>query len=82
MVAEGHQVTSLHGAKDAMERDRIIDAFREGKSKVLITTNVAARGLDISQVNMVINYDMPQDVHGKPDWETYLHRVGKYRHFM
>ena len=78
MVAEGHQVTSLHGAKDAMERDRIIDAFREGKSKVLITTNVAARGLDISQVNMVINYDMPQDVHGKPDWETYLHRVGKY----
>jgi ATP-dependent RNA helicase DDX19/DBP5 len=79
MVGEGHQVTSLHGAKDAMERDRIIDAFREGKSKVLITTNVAARGLDISQVNMVINYDMPQDAHNKPDWETYLHRVGMYK---
>jgi len=81
MVAEGHQVTSLHGAKDATERDRVIDDFREGKSKVLITTNVAARGLDISQVNMVINYDMPQDAHGKPDWETYLHRVGRTGRF-
>jgi ATP-dependent RNA helicase DDX19/DBP5 len=77
MVAEGHQVTSLHGAKDTAERDRVIDEFREGKSKVLITTNVASRGLDISQVNMVINYDMPQDARGKPDWETYLHRVGR-----
>lgn len=79
MVAEGHQVTSLHGTKTAIERDRVIDDFRDGKSKVLITTNVAARGLDISQVNMVINYDMPQDAHGKPDWETYLHRVGENR---
>jgi ATP-dependent RNA helicase DDX19/DBP5 len=78
MTAEGHQVTSLHGAKDGLERDRIIDEFREGKSKVLITTNVASRGLDISQVNMVINYDMPQDAHGNPDWETYLHRVGEH----
>jgi ATP-dependent RNA helicase DDX19/DBP5 len=77
MVEQGHQVTSLHGAKDAAERDRIIDDFRDGKSKVLITTNVASRGLDISQVNMVINYDMPQDARGKPDWETYLHRVGE-----
>jgi ATP-dependent RNA helicase DDX19/DBP5 len=76
MIEEGHQVTSLHGAKDATERDRVIDEFRESKSKVLITTNVAARGLDIAQVNMVINYDMPMDVNGKPDWETYIHRVG------
>jgi len=42
---------------------------------------VAARGLDISQVNMVINYDMPQDVHANPDWETYLHRVGRTGRF-
>lgn len=76
MTAEGHHVTSLHGAKDASERDRIIDDFREGKSKVLITTNVVARGIDILQVNMVVNYDMPLTGDHKPDAETYLHRIG------
>lgn len=50
MTAEGHQVASLHGAKDAQERDMIIDNFREGREKVLITTNVIARGIDILQV--------------------------------
>jgi ATP-dependent RNA helicase DDX19/DBP5 len=50
MSAEGHQVASLHGAKDAGERDAIIDNFREGREKVLITTNVIARGIDILQV--------------------------------
>ena len=59
MTAEGHKVASLHGAKDAQERDAIIDGFREGKEKVLITTNVIARGIDILQVNMVVNYDLP-----------------------
>lgn len=80
MVAEGHQVSSLHGAKDAKERDEVIDAFRDGKSKVLITTNVIARGIDILQVNMVVNYDMPltQSDH-KLDIETYLHRIGMSR---
>jgi ATP-dependent RNA helicase DDX19/DBP5 len=77
MVTEGHQVTSLHGAKDAQERDRVIDDFRDGKSKVLITTNVVARGIDILQVNMVVNYDMPLTVDNKIDVETYLHRIGK-----
>ncbi len=59
MTAEGHRVASLHGAKDAAERDAIIDRFREGREKVLITTNVIARGIDIMQVNMVVNYDLP-----------------------
>lgn len=59
MTAEGHKVVSLHGAKDASERDTIIDSFREGHEKVLITTNVIARGIDILQVNMVVNYDLP-----------------------
>jgi ATP-dependent RNA helicase DDX19/DBP5 len=77
MVAGGHHVTSLHGAKDAQERDKIIDDFRDGKSKVLITTNVVARGIDIPQVNMVVNYDLPMTVEEKPDVETYLHRIGK-----
>lgn len=84
MTTEGHKVASLHGAKDASERDTIIDSFREGREKVLITTNVIARGIDILQVNMVVNYDLPLmnergNAHsgdGRPDIETYIHRIG------
>jgi ATP-dependent RNA helicase DDX19/DBP5 len=79
MIAEGHSVAALHGSKDAGERDAVIDGFREGKTKVLITTNVIARGIDISQVTMVVNYDLPTLRHGRDtrvDTETYLHRVG------
>ncbi|KXN92755.1 ATP-dependent RNA helicase DBP5 [Leucoagaricus sp. SymC.cos] len=87
MTAEGHKVASLHGAKDAAERDTIIDAFRQGKDKVLITTNVIARGIDILQVNMVVNYDLPlMNERGttnddRPDVETYLHRIGRTGRF-
>ena len=83
MTAEGHKVASLHGAKDASERDAIIDRFREGKEKVLITTNVIARGIDIMQVNMVVNYDLPlmnerdKFADERPDIETYIHRIGE-----
>jgi ATP-dependent RNA helicase DDX19/DBP5 len=81
MTADGHSVASLHGSKDTGDRDAIIDGFREGKTKVLITTNVIARGIDISQVTMVINYDIPTTGFGqqaRADTETYLHRVGEY----
>ncbi|KAG1739178.1 P-loop containing nucleoside triphosphate hydrolase protein [Suillus paluster] len=89
MTAEGHKVASLHGAKDAAERDSIIDNFREGREKVLITTNVIARGIDIMQVNMVVNYDLPlmnergnqQAQDAKPDVETYIHRIGRTGRF-
>lgn len=91
MSAEGHKVASLHGAKDASERDAIIDNFRAGKEKVLITTNVIARGIDILQVNMVVNYDLPlvseRDANGHargdmhPDIETYIHRIGRTGRF-
>jgi ATP-dependent RNA helicase DDX19/DBP5 len=56
MVAEGHKVAALHGAFEGQERDRIIDAFRSGHAKVLITTNVLARGIDVQSVSMVVNY--------------------------
>ncbi|KAG8932828.1 RNA helicase required for poly(A+) mRNA export [Tulasnella sp. 419] len=81
MIDEGHQVCALHGAKDALERDQTIDAFREGKYKVLITTNVVARGIDILQVNMVVNYDLPMTMDNKVDVETYLHRIGRTGRF-
>ncbi|KAG4303608.1 hypothetical protein PCANB_000067 [Pneumocystis canis] len=81
MTESGHAVTSLHGALDTSQRDVIMDDFRSGKSKVLITTNVIARGIDISQVNMVVNYDIPLDHMNRPDPQTYLHRIGRTGRF-
>jgi ATP-dependent RNA helicase DDX19/DBP5 len=80
MTEEGHAVTCLHGNYETQERDKVIDDFREGRSKVLITTNVLARGIDILQVNLVINYDIP-DRDGRPDTETYIHRIGRTGRF-
>ena len=83
MTEEGHQVVSLHGSKDNTERDSVIDTFRDGKYKVLITTNVIARGIDILQVNLVVNYDLPmmnerdKFADERPDIETYIHRIGE-----
>lgn len=54
MVAEGHKVTALHGQLEGHERDTVMDDFKAGKTKVLITTNVIARGIDVLQVNLVI----------------------------
>jgi ATP-dependent RNA helicase DDX19/DBP5 len=87
MTRDGHQVASLHGSKEATDRDAVMDRFREGQDKVLITTNVIARGIDIPQVNMVVNYDLPMmserqyepgndKLDSIPDVETYIHRIG------
>ncbi|KAG8818771.1 RNA helicase required for poly(A+) mRNA export [Serendipita sp. 399] len=81
MTAEGHKVTSLTGTHQSGDRDQTIDDFRDGKTKVLITTNVIARGIDILQVNLVVNYDLPLTANGEPDVETYLHRIGRTGRF-
>ncbi|PVU93080.1 hypothetical protein BB561_003482 [Smittium simulii] len=81
MTKDGHKVVSLHGKLESENRDKVMDDFRSGKTKVLITTNVIARGIDIQQVNMVINYDIPLDGNNRPDPETYLHRIGRTGRF-
>ncbi|KAK4058052.1 RNA helicase required for poly(A+) mRNA export [Microbotryomycetes sp. JL221] len=81
MTDEGHTVVSLHGKLETADRDQVMESFREGKTKVLITTNVIARGIDVMQVNMVVNYDLPTDGNGRPDPETYLHRIGRTGRF-
>lgn len=81
LEGEGHSVACLHGDKMSDERDKILDDFRQGKTKVLITTNVVARGIDIQQVNMVVNYDVPimgPEEGWAPDIETYIHRIGTF----
>ncbi|ADV23914.1 ATP-dependent RNA helicase DBP5 [Cryptococcus gattii E566] len=83
LISEGHAVASLHGDKFSQERDAILDGFRNGETKVLITTNVIARGIDIPAVNMVVNYDVPDLGPGGsgPDIETYIHRIGRTGRF-
>ncbi|KAM3456761.1 hypothetical protein NHJ6243_008040 [Beauveria neobassiana] len=83
MVADGHKVSALHAAFDGGERDDLLTKFRTGENKVLITTNVLARGIDVSSVSMVINYDIPMKGRNdeEPDYETYLHRIGRTGRF-
>jgi ATP-dependent RNA helicase DDX19/DBP5 len=80
---DGHHVVAVHGAFEGAERDSILEDFRQGKAKVLITTNVLARGIDVSSVSMVINYDIPMKGRSddQPDPETYLHRIGRTGRF-
>jgi ATP-dependent RNA helicase RhlE len=61
----------LHGGLDQKERFLVLDRFRNGENRVLITTDVAARGIDIPNVEYVINYDLPDVA------ENYVHRVGR-----
>lgn len=83
MIADGHKVSALHAAFDGNERDDLLAKFRNGENKVLITTNVLARGIDVLSVSMVINYDIPMKGRGdtEPDAETYLHRIGRTGRF-
>jgi ATP-dependent RNA helicase DDX19/DBP5 len=81
MTADGHKVAALSGALEGADRDTIFNRFRTGEAKVLITTNVLARGIDVQTVTMVINYDIPADQRGGPDYETYLHRIGRTGRF-
>lgn len=77
----GYTCSVLHGSIEPEMRDMTMEAFRNGESNVLITTNVLARGVDVDNVCLVINYDPPTDQHGQPDFETYLHRIGRTGRF-
>ncbi|KAI9467956.1 MAG: P-loop containing nucleoside triphosphate hydrolase protein [Benjaminiella poitrasii] len=81
MEAQGHAVKCLHGGMTSSDRDKIMDDFRRGEFKVLISTNVVSRGIDILQVSLVVNYDMPSDHLVKPDPEAYIHRIGRTGRF-
>lgn len=81
MKAEGHQVSVLHGEMEGADRDKVLDDFRTNRTRILITTNVLARGIDILQISLVINFDLPLDKDSKPDPETYLHRIGRSGRF-
>ena len=81
LTNNGYSCSLLHGQVDNAERDTTMEAFRNGESNVLITTNLLARGVDVDNVCLVVNYDVPVDKNGNPDFETYLHRIGRTGRF-
>jgi ATP-dependent RNA helicase DDX19/DBP5 len=81
MLADGHQVAHLSSSLEGKDRDVVLDKFRLGQARVLITTNVLARGIDVESVTMVVNYDIPDLRNGSADFETYLHRIGRTGRF-
>jgi translation initiation factor 4A len=72
---EGYPVSSIHGDITQVDRDKIMKNFRKGETRVLITTDLLARGIDVKAVSLVINYDLPEDM------QSYIHRIGRTGRF-
>jgi len=68
-------VSAMHGEMNQTERELIMKEFRSGSSRVLIATDLLARGIDVQQVSLVINYDLPSNR------ENYIHRIGRSGRF-
>lgn len=75
LLENNFSVSILHGDLVQKERDEIMNEFRTGKTRILITTDILSRGIDIQQVSLVINYDMPKFP------QTYIHRIGRSGRF-
>ncbi|XP_014019975.1 DEAD-box helicase 3 X-linked a isoform X3 [Salmo salar] len=71
LYREGYACTSIHGDRSQRDREEALNQFRSGRCPILVATAVAARGLDISNVKHVINFDLPSDI------EEYVHRIGR-----
>lgn len=71
LMRKGYPCMSIHGGKDQIDRDSTIDDFKAGVVPILIATSVAARGLDVKQLKLVVNYDAPNHL------EDYVHRAGR-----
>ena len=71
LAADGVRVAALHGNKSQSSRDKALDGFRAGKTRVLVATDIASRGIDVDDVTHVINYELPNEA------ESYVHRIGR-----
>tara|TARA_B100000214_G_scaffold351301_1_gene305591 strand:- start:923 stop:2347 length:1425 start_codon:yes stop_codon:yes gene_type:complete len=67
----GMKATGMHGDKAQNRREKILDSLKEGRTKIVVATDVAARGIDVDGITHVINYDLPDDT------ESYVHRIGR-----
>ena len=68
---KGFQVAAMHSDLEQKDRDEVMNAFRAGRTNVIVATDIVSRGIDISGIALVINYDMPHDL------EDYVHRIGR-----
>ena len=68
---KGFQVAAMHSDLEQRDRDEVMNAFRAGRTNVIVATDIVSRGIDISGIALVINYDMPHDL------EDYVHRIGR-----
>jgi superfamily II DNA/RNA helicase len=75
MTAEGFPLSFIHGEMDVDERRNRMQAFRSGNVRVLISTDLLARGIDVQQVSLVINFELPVQR------ENYIHRIGRSGRF-
>jgi translation initiation factor 4A len=71
LMRDHFAVSSIHGAMSAIERRDVMHSFRSGETRILISTTLLSRGIDIQQISVVINYDLPKDK------ETYIHSCGR-----
>src|SRR5215207_2264362 len=71
LQSRAYAAEALHGNISQPQREKVIRAFREGRTEILVATDVAARGLDVPEVSLVVNFDIP------PDPEYYVHRIGR-----
>jgi ATP-dependent RNA helicase RhlE len=67
----GHRANALHGNKSQPQREKALDQFRSGRARVLVATDIAARGIDVTGVSHVVNFDVPMEP------ESYVHRIGR-----
>jgi translation initiation factor 4A len=75
MSAQGYPVSCIHGEMEKTERTRRLEMFRSGSTRVLVSTDLLARGIDVQQVSLVINYELPTTR------ENYIHRIGRCGRF-
>jgi superfamily II DNA/RNA helicase len=71
LIARGFAADAIHGGKSQGQRQRALDSFKASKTKILVATDVAARGIDVVDITHVINYSQPQS------YQDYVHRIGR-----
>jgi ATP-dependent RNA helicase RhlE len=71
LISYGHKANAIHGNKSQPQRERALRAFKEGGAPILVATDIAARGIDIDDVGLIVNYELPNVA------ESYVHRIGR-----
>lgn len=71
LTSQGHPASAIHGDKGQNTRERMLREFRDGTTPILVATDIAARGIDVKDIDLVINYDIPMEP------EVYIHRIGR-----